>query len=273
MNFQREFTNRLTVSFAADAQGNSDQCPASENGTARPRKSEPGDTRCAKLLPGVLGLVAGSADATSFLGLGLFSAHVTGNLVILAAHLVTGTGERACLGLSVPVFIVTLCVTRVLAAGLNAVSLDSLRPLLLVECLLLIGSFVIGSAYHLVGSPDGSGIVLAGQLSVAAMAVQNALVQLDLSQVPSTTVMTTNLTRFVMDVGEVLLGRDPAEILEASRRAKRAWPVIVCFVGGAALGAASFAVAGRKSLLLPAVLAFAALAMGQFVNPFSKKKM
>ena len=39
----------------------------------------------------VLSLLAGSIDAISFLGLdGLFTNHVTGNLVILAAHAVDG---------------------------------------------------------------------------------------------------------------------------------------------------------------------------------------
>jgi hypothetical protein len=45
-----------------------------------------------KLLPIVLSIVAGSADVVSFLGLrALFVAHITGNLIIIAAHLVTGT--------------------------------------------------------------------------------------------------------------------------------------------------------------------------------------
>jgi hypothetical protein len=45
----------------------------------------------AKLLPTVHSVIAGSVDAISFLGLGgLFIAHVTGNLVIFAAHLAGG---------------------------------------------------------------------------------------------------------------------------------------------------------------------------------------
>ena len=44
-----------------------------------------------EVLPTVLSVTAGSADVISFLGLGsLFVAHITGNLVILAAHIVAG---------------------------------------------------------------------------------------------------------------------------------------------------------------------------------------
>lgn len=215
----------------------------------------------------MLGVVAGSADATSFLALGLFSAHVTGNLVLLAAHIVSRRGDNECLSLSVPLFILMLCVTRLLAAGLNAIGLNSLRPLLLLEFLLLAGSLVSGLADDHLSLNGGTGIVLAGQLSVAAMAVQNALGQLDFSKAPSTAVMTTNITRFVMDAGEALLGNDPAEMLKARHRARDAWPVIVGFTAGAALGAAIFAIAGRKCLILPAALAFAAFALSLFVRP------
>src|SRR5580698_8560940 len=62
-----------------------------------------------KFLPGVLSVIAGSVDVISFLGLGgLFAAHITGNLVVLAAHLVTGRVASLAAILSVPVFIVVL---------------------------------------------------------------------------------------------------------------------------------------------------------------------
>ena len=74
---------------------------------------------CTKLLSDVLSVIAGSTDATSFLGLGLFSAHVTGNLVSFAAHLVARRADNACLALSVPLFILVLALTRLLVAGLG----------------------------------------------------------------------------------------------------------------------------------------------------------
>jgi len=43
------------------------------------------------LLPTVLSLTAGSCDTISFIGLGgLFTAHITGNLVVLMARVVAG---------------------------------------------------------------------------------------------------------------------------------------------------------------------------------------
>src|SRR5437016_2707191 len=93
-----------------------------------------------KLLPALLSMVAGSADAISFLGLGgLFVAQITGNLIILAAHLVTGAAVHFNALLSVPVFILALVVTRVLVARLEAVGIESLGPLLLVQSGLLTG--------------------------------------------------------------------------------------------------------------------------------------
>jgi Protein of unknown function (DUF1275) len=48
-----------------------------------------------RLLPGVLSLTAGSMDVIGLLGLGgLFTAHITGNLVIVAAHVVTSEATQ-----------------------------------------------------------------------------------------------------------------------------------------------------------------------------------
>jgi uncharacterized membrane protein YoaK (UPF0700 family) len=215
-----------------------------------------------RLLPTVLSMIAGSADVISFLGLGgLFVAHITGNLAILAAHVVTGTSMGVALLLSVPVFILALGLTRLLAAGLEAVGLATLRPLLLLQLLLLAGFLALGVAAGPHIDADAATAILAGMLGVAAMAVQNALVQLSLRGAPVTAVMTTNVTRFAMDLGEVLLRREPAKAAEARRRAAHTLPAIVGFTAGAALGAACFAAAGLVSLALPVGLALLALAL------------
>ncbi|MDQ2736282.1 MAG: DUF1275 family protein, partial [Pseudomonadota bacterium] len=69
----------------------------------------------------MLSVIAGSTDAIGFLGLGrLFTAHITGNLVILAAHVAAGRSAQLAPILSVPVFMLVLGLTRLLAGGLTS---------------------------------------------------------------------------------------------------------------------------------------------------------
>jgi uncharacterized membrane protein YoaK (UPF0700 family) len=221
-----------------------------------------------KMLPTVLSLVAGSVDSISFLGLGgLFTAHITGNLVILAAHIVNGGNAPLAPILSVPVFIAVLGLTRLLASGLEAIGLASLRPLLTLQLLLLACFLALCAAAGPGIDPNAPNAIVAGMLGVAAMAVQNALVQISLRGAPATAVMTTNITRFVMDVGTVLLGRDLKEIASARNRAAHAWPAIVGFAAGCGLGAVCEAAFGLQSLELPVGFALLALALGLPARP------
>lgn len=211
----------------------------------------------------MLSVIAGSVDAISFLGLGgLFTAHITGNLVILAAHLVNGGVAPVAPMLSVPVFMTVLGLTRLLAGGLESIELASLRPLLLLQFLLLAGFLVLCVAAGPRIDPNAAKAVLAGMLGVSAMAVQNALVQISLSGAPATAAMTMNVTRFAIDVGELLLGRDQDDAAKARSRAKNTWPAIAGFTAGCGLGAACEAAIGLWSLALPAGLALLALAIG-----------
>lgn len=214
-----------------------------------------------KLLPVLLSIVAGSADVISFLGLrALFVAHITGNLIIIAAHLVTGTRVDIDPVLSVPVFILALVLTRVAVAALETRGIESLRPLLLAQFVLLAGFLMLAVLSDARANPNSPTAVLAAMLGVSAMATQNALVQVSIHGAPSTAVMTTNITRFTMDAGEVLLGRDPSARVAARRRALHTWPAIIGFAAGAALGAALYAAAGLAALALPAGLALIAIA-------------
>jgi uncharacterized membrane protein YoaK (UPF0700 family) len=94
------------------------------------------------------------------------------------------------------------------------------------------------------------------------MAVQNALAQIALRDTPATAVMTTNVARFMVDIAEILVARNAAEVAKASRRAARTLPVLLGFALGCDLGATSESVAGLWSLALPAGLALVAFAIG-----------
>jgi len=177
------------------------------------------DSFATRVLPFVLSVIAGGVDTIGFLGLdGLFTAHVTGNLVVLAARLLAAGAAPVAQLISVPVFIVALMLTRLLVGCLERARIASLRPLLLLQFLLLAAFLALGAAEGAGRDPNAPILVFAGMLGVSAMAVQNALVRTSLKGAPSTAVMTTNITVFTMDVGEMLLGRDSIGCNGASAR-------------------------------------------------------
>jgi uncharacterized membrane protein YoaK (UPF0700 family) len=158
----------------------------------------------------VLSVIAGSVDVIGFLGLGaLFIAHITGNIVVLAARSVAGEDASAAHLLSVPIFVMALAAARLLAAGLIRLGIATLKPLLALQFLLLAVFLAICIAAGPAAGPNTTVMVFAAMLGVSAMAVQNALVQISLAGSPSTAVMTTNLTRLVVDLGEMLFGPGP----------------------------------------------------------------
>ena len=213
-----------------------------------------------KLLTFVLSVIAGSVDVIGFLGLGaLFIAHITGNLVILAARIAAGEQASAGHFLSVPVFVIALFAARLLAASLDRSGIATLRPLLLLQFLLLFGFLAICIGIGSVADPNAAITIVAAMLGVSAMAVQNALVQLSLRGAPTTAVMTTNLTRLMLDLGDVWLGTNPDGRAKAMARARRTGIAITGFVVGAGLGAWCQAHLGLWSLTVPAGLALAAL--------------
>jgi uncharacterized membrane protein YoaK (UPF0700 family) len=213
-------------------------------------------------LPFVLSLIAGSTDTIGFLSLnGLFTAHITGNLVVLAAHVIDGDPAILSYVLAVPVFMLMLLLSRLFASRLERTGVAPLRPLLLLELLLLIAFLVCCVAAGPRADVKSGIAVIAGMSGVAAMAVQNALVPISLTKTPSTAVMTTNVAHFILALGEVLAGGERAAVASARRRMLHLFPVIVGFVVGCALGAAGQAAYGAWSLGLPAGLGLLALGM------------
>jgi uncharacterized membrane protein YoaK (UPF0700 family) len=218
-----------------------------------------------RMLPGILSVTAGATDVIGFLGLaGLFTAHLTGNLVILAAHIATGGQADIAPMLSVPVFMAALLLTRLLVSVLERLGVASLRPLLLAQFLLLAGFLFLCDAGGPHLDPRAEVAITAAMLGVAAMAVQSTLTQISLKGAPPTAVMTTNVTHFMMDVGDILLEQDPETRAKARTRARHTWPAIVGFALGCAIGAVCEMRFGLRALALPAGLALLAFALVLF---------
>jgi hypothetical protein len=83
--------------------------PAESEHPVAAASARPADSYAIRALPFLLSVIAGSTDIIGFLGLnGLFTAHITGNLVVLAAHVVIGDKTILSYLLSVPVFMAVL---------------------------------------------------------------------------------------------------------------------------------------------------------------------
>src|SRR5438445_3349345 len=96
--------------------------------------------RSSWLLPAVLSTTAGAVDVIGFLGLGgLFTAHITGNLVIVAVHYVTGGFSQVGPLLAVPVFIAVLGVVTLAGGAIERAGYGSRRALLALQAALLAG--------------------------------------------------------------------------------------------------------------------------------------
>lgn len=214
-----------------------------------------------RLLPIILSTTAGAVDVIGFLSLGgLFCAHITGNLVIVAAHFVTGGFSEVGPLLAVPIFVAVLGLVTIAAVAMSKAGYQSRRGLLVLEAALLAGCFALAARFGPFSNADLPIAVSAGMLAVAAMATQNAHGRLTLPGTPSTAVMTTNVTQLTIDLATLAggLGR-PEDRVQATRRARATLPCVMGFVAGCAAGAAMNVQFGLLALALPLALSVVAI--------------
>ena len=206
------------------------------------------------MLAVALGFVAGYVDTVGFVALfGLFTAHVTGNFVLIGSELARSSSNVLLKLLVFPAFIVAVAFTRMLVLWLERRARAALPAVLVLQLVLLCGFMLCGWAASPVREADAPLAMLAGICGAAAMGVQNAAGRLVLAALTPTTVMTGNVTQLVIDVVDILRGTSD----EATRRrsVKYVGPVMA-FALGAIGGAFGYVDAGFAALLLPiAILA------------------
>jgi uncharacterized membrane protein YoaK (UPF0700 family) len=210
-------------------------------------------------LPGVLALLAGITDVTSWVLLGgLFTAHVTGNIVLVAADVVTGSQPHLAAVLAIPAFVVATIVATVVARML--VGRDSrVRHLLLgAQALLLVAAAALSFTGTASASPLGGLALAIGLCAVCAMATQNAYLHLAFPKAPSTAVMTGNLVTATIAVFDMLAAR--GESADARANWSATWPLLAGFVGGCLLGASASSLLGDHAAVVPALVATAVFA-------------
>jgi uncharacterized membrane protein YoaK (UPF0700 family) len=212
-------------------------------------------------LPTLLSVIAGMVDLISFLTLGnIFAAHITGNLVVIAAVLVRGGPLHLAQALAIPVFILAVAAVWLLAKTSGRRGPDLARLLLLVQFLLLVGVLTFCVITKPSANLHGLMAGIAVMIAVSAMACQYALLRLAMPVAPSTAVMTGNLTNFVLSLLDTLSPDQP--IREgANAQFKRSLHLLIGFLVGCVVAAAAVSLLGDWAWSFPVVLAGVAVAL------------
>src|SRR5258707_13870708 len=130
-------------------------------------------------LPPLLSVIAGMVDLTGFFTLGhIFTAHITGNLVVAAAAAVHGGPFNLAQALAIPVFMLTLAVVWLIAQASHRRGPTLARLLLLVQFLLLAAVLIFSVITKPSTGQQGLVAGIAVMIAVSAMACQYALLRL-----------------------------------------------------------------------------------------------
>lgn len=207
-----------------------------------------------------LSAVAGFVDTAGFMALfGMFTAHVTGNLVAVVGLIddpvPVGAAARFAM---IPVFMGSVVATSFLARTIRGRGQPAL-PGLLAWMSIVLGAFcIVGGASHCASESQQHGVVaLVAALGTAAMAVQNTIMRDVLKRRAPTTLMTGNLTNFTMHLTDLLLP-DEDDVTGVGRARARQGLVecgvpLTSFLGGAVLGGCLTNLAGLWSVAVPAL--------------------
>lgn len=212
-----------------------------------------------------LGFVAGYVDTLGYIALfGLFTAHVTGNFVLIGAALADPARAPILLKfLAFPAFIAGVAVARFMIVDAADRHRQALTQSLVLQLLLLCGFMLFGIS----AMPSGGEVTLAGMTAglfgAAAMGAHSATSRLLLSRLAPTSMMTGNVTQVVIDAIDAW--RHPGDETVAARCAKFVWPLLA-FAVGAIAAAFGYRYFGFYALLAPIMLLGAVIAGARTEN-------
>jgi len=204
-------------------------------------------------LPPVLSVIAGMVDLTGFFMLGnIFTAHITGNLVIASALVVRGGHVNPAQLLAIPVFMIALALVWLIAKLSKRKGSSLVRLLLVVQFLLLAAVLVFCVSAKPSSNPHGILALVAALIAVTAC--QYALLRLALPKAISTAVMTGNLTNTVLSIMDAISRGHPLMSADDGRL-RRSLYLLSGFLLGCITAAMAISTMGEWAWSLPAALA------------------
>lgn len=193
-------------------------------------------------VPAVLSITAGYVDTASFLALhGLFTSHVTGNFVTLAASLAQGASDTTAKILALPLFCVVVFATRLLRFQLEKSGLPILGIWLTLQFALMALTGGLAVRYGPFPDADTMPAVSVGLILVVAMAIQNAFHRIHLASFPPTTIMTGTTTQAMLDLADLFHGVSAENKPAVTARVTNLLNGIVAFAMGCAAAALAYA--------------------------------
>jgi uncharacterized membrane protein YoaK (UPF0700 family) len=235
--------------------------PTAEHAGTYPSAIAAMPSRSELWLPPLLSVIAGMVDVIGFLSLGIFTAHVTGNIVVIAALIVRHSRVNPAQILAIPVFMLAVALTWLIAKASGRRGTGLMQPLLLIQFLLITCLLIFSAITKPSADPHGLMATIAAMIAVTAMACQFALLRLALPVAPSTAVMTGNLTNAVLAFVDSRSTNQP--LMESdSRRLRGAVHLLVGFFVGCVVATVALMYLGNWAWSLPAVLAAVAVALG-----------
>jgi len=208
-----------------------------------------------RLLPAALAFTAGFVDTLGFVALfSFFTAHVTGNFVVLGSALTQPLHGLVAKVLALPMFIIAVGAARLYGRSLDRRGLAAAPRFLATQAVFLAVFMVLGLLAAPMTDGDSPLAVVTALCGVVAMGIQNAASRTVFANLSPTTVMTGNVTQLVIDCMDVLANSSAPEAPALRARIKRFWPPVLAFAAGAAGGALGYKLAGFLSLLMPTAI-------------------
>jgi len=213
-----------------------------------------------EILPVLLSFVAAFIDVICYLALfRTFTAFVTGTLFILATELIHEDGELVTKIVVILTFMASLFVWVALIRRFSG--RHHLRSILFgIEAGLLVLFMIVGEALSPLTASDAPETTVVAVIAVLAMSLQNTIMALILRAHVPTTVMTGNVTRFVISAVDIFStgGADARTDTDATFKTRRQLLhyvyVLAAFALGAALGALGFDIIGFYAVACPVAI-------------------
>lgn len=207
-------------------------------------------------VPHLLTFNGGYTDTAGFLALqGLFTAHVTGNFVTLAASQTAGGSGAWVKLLALPVFCLVVGLARFYSSTSKHDDASIFNTLVIVKIGLFVVAATVAITFGPFNSADDAAALVTGMALVAGMAIQNSVHRIFFSKAPPTTLMTGSTTQIMMDVADLMQADLSLEVRLATRvRVVTLLKSVGCFAFGCAAAAFLYMAADRMVLLVPPLI-------------------